>query len=602
MKRVLFLISVSAFAFINVFSQTTPPTNLQNAKSAAADLITYGVRVEPDKRLIVVMAALESAGVETTSLSQNGEAFRQKLKTDLSVDAALRRKMTDFVRQYKQRHSSAAPAEIIAPFVSLAYALGPVPELTEPARTADLPADLLEVLDFAPFVREFYKNSKIEAKLPEYVRLYQVEGDKMSGAAAVMIKSLLDYLHTKPALTLVERTKSEAQDPKNKNKKIEVLKPVERERRFFIVPDLLASTGTVNFRNVRDDYYVVVPPNTNLRISEARRAYLQYVLDPLILKNGKDIAPFRENIKQLLDTRRKENENISPDIFLAVLRSLVAAVDAKEIEFRRVDYATNLARQKINKTADVEAKKAISAQLSKDKQVYADETAITLSEAYERGAVLAFYFAEQLKGLENSGFDISSSFRDMILSLNTAKESNRLAEVAEARRRGIAAREERRKSSAQQIAADNQAIDRTIALKAKLDQIETVTKAKNYAESETQLKNLLNEYPNEAGIYYALGRVASLSAEGTFDEGLRDKRLEDARLNYGNAIRQANPVTNQALIQLSYVALGRIFEFYDDNESALKAYQAAEKLGNVTGGAQNEAKAAILKLTAPKKP
>ena len=56
---------------------------------------------------------------------------------------------------------------------------------------------------------------------------------------------------------VIERIKKP--NPRNKNQ--ELITVVEHERRFFIVPDLLASSGTVNFRNIGDDYFVIVPPN-----------------------------------------------------------------------------------------------------------------------------------------------------------------------------------------------------------------------------------------------------------------------------------------------------------------------------------------------------
>lgn len=607
MKKVLFLVFVLAFAG-KTLAQTAP--NISQTASISTDLTQYGVRIEPDKRLIVMMAALEAAGIEM-SLSESSKSFRQNLKTDLSsLSPDLRGRMVGFLKAYKDRHPKATPAELTAPFISLAYAMGQVPDLTEPARSTDLPDDLLEVLDFAPFVREFYRTSGFDAKLPAYVQSYQAEGDKMRRSAGEMVKSLLDYLHTKPELYSYERVKTQVQDPKNKNKKIEVSKPVERERRFFIVPDLLASVGTVNFRNIGDEYYAIVPPNTNLRFSEARRAYLQYVLDPLVLKSAKDIRTFQPEIKALLDERRKENENISPDVFLAVLRSLVAAIDARETEYLRIRDYTDKARRDIDFAQGIEAKKAVSAKLEADKKIFADETALELSNAYERGAVLSFYFAEQLRGLENSGFDIASSMREMILSITPLKEKDRLAQYADARKRALVAREERKKIAVEQASVNNEATERTRLLKIKLAEIEAITQkeiakqkeAKNFEESETRLKQLLNEFPNEASIYYALGRVASLSAREAFDESLRDKRLEDAKLHYSNAIRQANAATDPALIQLSYVAIGRIFEFYEDANSALEKYRLALKYKNANDGAYREANAAVARLTAPKKP
>lgn len=604
MKKVLFLVLVLAFS-ANLFAQTTAT---RAAPTAVSDLTQYGVRIAPDKRLIVMRAALEAAGLET-SLTEGGTIFRQKMQADLgAVNSDLQIKMQNFLKSYRSRHPKATLAEVSAPFISLAYAMGQ--DLSAPARSVDLPDDLLEVLDFAPFVREFYQATNLDAKMPEYLQLYQAEGDKMRGSTDEMIKTLLDYLKTKPELYSYERVKAQIQDPKNKNKKVEVSRPVEHERRFFVVPDLLASVGTVNFRNIGDDYYVIVPPNTNLRFSEARRAYLQYVLDPVVLKNSKDILSLRDGIKSLLDERRQENPGISPDVYLAVLRSLVAAIDVRETEYLRVQSATDEARRAIDFAAGAEAKKAVSAKLEADKKVFADETALELSSAYERGAVLAFYFADQLKGLENAGFDISSSLRDMVLALDTSKEKDRLAQNADARKRAVIAREERRKLAASEVTASSAALERTRLLKTKLDEIEVLIRAetakqkeaKNYEDIENRLKQLLVQFPNESSIYYALGRVSSLSASEAFDESLRDQRLENAKLHYGNAIRQATAATDPALIQLCYVAVGRIFEFQENDNAAVQAYQLALKPGRVKGGAYEEAAAAVNRLTAPKKP
>lgn len=595
MKKVLFLVLV--LAFVNSLLAQTPVSSPAQQQQRLFDLSQYGIRIEPDKRLIVVTAALETAGIETT-LNEKGEEFRKKLREDLKdTDPALLQRMQNFLKNYKQRHSTASSSELYAPFISLAYALTPFPELNAPERTSDLPDDLLEVLDFGVFVKEFYQNSAIKTKLPEYVQLYQAEGEKMNFSAREMISAVTDYLHTTPLLVSIERTKT----PDPKNKKQQIVKITEHERRFFIVPDLLASAGTINFRNIGDDYYAIVPSNTNLRISEARRAYLQFVLDPVVLKYVKDLTPFNGGIKQLLEERRKVGAEVPPDVFLAVLRSLVAAVDAREREQVRVQFATDEARRDIDAAKTPEAKKAVSARLAAQKQEFSDETSIDLSEAYERGSVLSFYFSDQLKGLEASGFDIASSLRDIILSIDTSKESNRLAEFADARKRGLLAREERRKRAPQEAIANKAAFERAKALKAKLEEIEVVTGSKNYDEAENRLKTLLDEYPGESVIYYARGRVASLSATNITDDKLRNERLENARLHYSNALRSATRETDPALMQLCYVALGRIYEFYENNAYAVEIYKTALKYGKADVGAYNEALTAINRLTTPPK-
>ena len=522
-------------------------------------------------------------GAIKTPLSEQGEQFRQKLQADLAnLNDDLRQKISNFVIQYKRRHPKASDAELLAPFISMAYTLSPVPDLAEPSRTEDLPGELLEVLDYSPLVREFYRRSVFNSKTDEYAKIYQSASDEMRKSARNMVGDLLDYLHTRPQLSYIDRIKTESKTTKGK-KTLQKTEIRERSRRFVIVPEMLAPKGTINFVNARDEYYAIVPPGTDLSVSEVRRAYLQFVFDPLILKNAKDISTFSAGIKTLLDARRQEDPNISPDIYLATLRSLVAATDARQIEFTKTRNATAQARRKIDQMRTVEDKKAVSAELEAFKQLLADETAVSLSEAYENGAVLDFYFANQLKGLEDSGFDIASSLRDIILSLDTTKELNRPAQFADARKRGLAARAERR-----QVIETVSTIAENPVTK-KLTDIDAVIKNKNHKEAEVQLKQLLQTYPNDSPrIYYSLGRNASLSAETINDADARKTRLLEAKVFYENALRSATPQTDKALLSLSYVAIGRIYEFYGD-ESAANIYQAAIKIGDVPGGAYNEA-------------
>lgn len=582
---------------------------------------------------MVVMASLEAAGLDTP-LTADGEKFRRKLKTDLqSISPELRQKLVVFVERYKTRFAEKYKQELseadkkefsalleksrqglskeerkqftekykaffnglTAPFISMAYTLSPAPDFSDPRRETDLPGDLLEVLDFAPLVRELYR-AALKSKLDEYAKDYQTAGDAMRLSTVRMVFGLLNYLHTRPELTYLDRIKTQVKDSKGK-KNLEKIELRERTRRFYIVPEMFAVRETVNFRNIGDDYFAIVPPATDLSVSEVRRAYLQFVVDPLVLKNGKEISTVRDGIKTLLDERRKSNPNVSPDVFLTVSRSLVAAIDARQIEFEKTRLATAQARQNIDLMKTVNEKKAVSAGLETFKKTIANETALQLSEAYENGAVLSFYFADQLKGLEDSGFDIAGSIRDFILALDATKETNRLAQNAEARKNALAAREERRKNSGgQEIVIDNPVTKRLL-------EIDLITKQKNYAEAEKRLVQLVGEYPNESRVYYALGRVASLSAEGVTDETARNKRLLDAKAAYERAIlatrKYPDPATKKpdaALISLSYVALARIYEFAGDTSYAIKVYEAAIQMGDVSDGAYKEAVAAREKL------
>lgn len=597
MKRVLFLALIAVFS-ISAFAQNV---------SQPLDLSQYGVRVEPDRRLIVVLASLEATGLETP-LTEKGKEFRQKLRTDLAgLSPELQQKMKFFVDQYKKRHSGKSEAELVAPFISMAYTLGPVPDLNEPARTTDLPGDLLEVLDFSPYVRQFYrspikvsddgaeKTTTVGARIEEYYKEYQATGDALRLSTARMVRDILDYLHTRPQTTYIEQIKTEAPSGKSKKTKLAKIESRERTRRFFIVPDLLAQQGAVNFRNIGDDYYAIVAPGTDLSRSEVRRAYLQFVLDPIILKNAKDVLTFKDGIKSLLDERRKVNPDLSPDIFLAVSRSLVAATDARQEYYQKFQEATAQARRAANsggkplsENVEIMGKKA--AKWGNDLYLVEgrfvmpeaeDEMNLKLAEAYEKGAVLSFYFANSLKGLEESQFDIASSLRDIILSLDTTKEANRLAETAEVRKRALAAREEQKKKALALL--EN-------SLFKKLERIEPMIKAQQYTQAETELNTLLQTNPSEPRLFYALGRIKSLSAAAITDTEQRDRLLREARENFLKVIDPNAPQKPEdALISLTYVALGRIYEYYDQNDYAIKIYEKVIQMGDMEGSGYREA-------------
>ncbi|MGQ0542114.1 MAG: hypothetical protein ACT4O9_09745 [Blastocatellia bacterium] len=569
------------------------------------DLSNYGVRIEPDKRVMVVLAAIESARtasavgetvpVLNTPLSGQGAKFRELLKSDLAaMNDDLRQKIAAFLIQHKRRNSKATDAEIIAPFICMAKTQSPVPQQADPGVKSELPGNELFVGDFAPLVRDFYRRTSIGGNLGEYVKTYQTVSDgQLRNSAREMVNELLTYLQTRPQLYFAERIKTETQKGKSKTTTLKNVVTRERERKFFIVPEMLAPAGNVIFLNIKDDYYAVLPPDSDLSFSEVRRAYLQFVIDPLVLNNSKDVSTIRESVKQILEERRKVNPDISPDVFLTISRSLVAAIDSKQIEKAKSQIATAQARQRLVQLKTDEEKRAVTKELKSTIQGFSDETALRLSEDYEKGSILVFYFAEQLKGVEDSGFDIESSFREMILSFDPAKETNRLDQFAEARKRGLAAREERKKNPGTNIIVENPVTTRLLEIQKVIDE-------KNYIRADTELRQLLDKNPAEPRIFYNIGRVASLDASTLTNpaDGEKQKaKLLEAKVAFENVLRMAQKQeVDPALKSLSYVSLAKIYEFYDNKTYAMAIYDAAIKIGPVTGGAYDEAMAAKQRL------
>ncbi len=352
---------------------------------------------------------------------------------------------------------------------------------------------------------------------------------------------------------------------------------------------MLAPQGSINFLNARDDYYVILPPDKDLSFSDVRRAFLQFVVDPLVLSSTKEITALSEWTKQRLDESRKTNPNVSPDVILTIARSLAAAVDVRQEEFIRMRIATDQARRKIDGLKNEAEKRAISTELEKFKQSLADENTQKLFEEYESGLVLVFFFADKLKEIEDSGFDIAASLKEMLASFDPAKETTRIAGTAEARKRALAAREERKThpETPSITVVEN-------PVTAKLREIQKTIDAKDYAKAAADLKQLQLQNPTEPRIWYNIGRVAGLAAAGLEDEDLQAEKLVEAKTAYTKVITTSTPDTDKALLSLTYVALARIYEHFNRNDEAIKLYDHAIKLGDV--GAYKDAMAGKQRL------
>jgi hypothetical protein len=569
---------------------------VQQRQGATFEVSEYGVDFQADPRLILVMAALEVAGFDPTP-RRAPSAFRAKLRKDLAnVDPDLRSRLKTFFDRNKLP-GTATPADQAARYVSLALALGPAPTFEAPARSEDLPAGLLEVLDFAPLVQEFHRRSGIDEQMVNYVRAYQAEGDRLRGPTTEMVRSLLTYLHTRPITTSLERV--EVKNPK-KDSKQKHYTFKEKDRRFYILPDLMAPRGAINFRIIVDDYYAVVPEGTDPMSSELRRAYLQYVIDALVLRFNKDIALRREQVKQLLTERQNAGSQVTPDVFLSVSRSLVTAADARYEEMRRLELLSRATRAQLAAAKTEADKTTIGKSAQAEMKAIQDETVARLAEEYEKGAVLSFYFADQLKGIESAGFDLANFFPDMIASFDPVREAKRLTENAETVQRAIAAREARIAARRSQAEADPEGSSgKESTLVRDLAAIEDTLRSKDYNEAESRLREMLKDYPREPRIFFALGQTASLAAMDATDEQVQAERLNRALGQYRLAVAASSPDSDKAIMSRAHESMGRINAFFDNKAEALKEFEEAIKLGDVRGGAYKEALEGKRKLSQP---
>ncbi|MGH9870857.1 MAG: hypothetical protein ACRD9S_00050 [Pyrinomonadaceae bacterium] len=610
MKKLISVTILLALAGAMAYSQTTPGAAFAGQPRASAsptpspaprqqrpaprppeaagfDLAEYGVSFQTEPRLIVMMAALVAAGFDPVPNGAEPSPFRARVKQDLAgLDPDLRNRLRTFYERNKLP-APATAADQAARYVSLAFALGPPPLLEAPQRSEELPGSLLEVLDFAPLVKEFYRRANIEENLREYTREYQGESDRLREPTAEMIRDVLSYLHTRPISYSLERVQVKPLTTPKKNAP-KSYTTREHPRRFYIVTDLLGAPGAINFRVIGDEYYAVLPQGTDPGSSELRRGYLQYIVDPLALRFNRDIAARRDQIKSIIAAREKAGAVISPDIFLAVSRSLVAAADARYEEARRLQGFNQEVRVRLAGAKDETSRQAISRDFQANTKAVEEETVARLAEDYEHGAILAFFFADQLKGIESSGFDVAGFLADMIASFDPVREANRLSENAGTRERALAARKARlsvrRAETVAPIYTEAEAARAAVLVK-KLGEIEQTLQAKNYENAEARLKDLVRDYPREPRIFFALAKTASLAAADAIDEDVQAERLNRALGNYRLAVEASSPETDRALISRAHEAMGRIHAFLGNTSEAEKEFNEAIRLGSIVGGA-----------------
>lgn len=618
------VISLVAVFSLNGIAQTASPSRPVQPPPAASraqsglTLADYGVQVKPDARLIVVTAALDAAGFDAAN--KNISPFRQQVRRAYAnLDASLRERLTRFLDAQNRRqpinanaanttsaNTEATRARQAAPFVSLAFALGDAPSFDSPARTDDLPGEVLEVLDFAALVREFYAGTNLKTELPDLLKLAQAEAESLRPDATNIVRTVIAYLRTRPETIAAERIAApKAANKSSAKKSVSTPQFRERERRFIITPDALGVANTINFRIIGDDYFVAIAPNASANSPDVRRAYLQFVIDPLVRRFNRPIAERRADIKLLLDAQNRNGVTASTtsltDVFPSVTRSLVAAADARIEELARRSQLARDNQTRLSPNLSEAERGRIATENRSAQQAISDRTALTLSEATERGAVLAFYFAEALRGVEESGFDIANSLADIFTNFNAQRELTRLAENKEARTRGETLRRRERENLVAARAATNAIDDSTPAdarnaqLAESLKGVQELLRVNKYEQAEAELLELRRRYQADPRILFALAQAASAAAQDAIDETVRDERLNKAISNYRLAIDTARATgdteaaTNRALLSRAFVATARILAFQDKPKEAAAAFDEAIKLGEVAGGAYREA-------------
>ncbi|MGA9772252.1 MAG: hypothetical protein WBV94_24685 [Blastocatellia bacterium] len=539
------------------------------------------VRIEPDSRMFVLMAAINVAGFDYESSGQPLSLARTEIRKDLAkLDPQLKAKLAAFYKAH--RRAGVDEATDAARYAALSLLMTPPPAFSiYTPRDQSLPPDLEPLLEFIPLVREFYIKSDIKNLLPKY----SLTGEKYAAAyrqpVGELIYQTLDYFHTNPETIINMRPLVITQtDPESKSKKKDPkIVARNRTRQVFVIPDPLGAFNAAFIRGdilnqkedllarrVGDDYIVIVGPSRTVNLDAIRQALIRFVIDPMIERHLKASLEYKDEIVKLAASVPTASKQFGSSVYLITRESLAQAAESR---LRRIQATTGGAAYS------------------------EDDAAYDMAQSYLRGAVLSFHFYDALKGLEQVGISIEAFFDQMVATTKFDREAGRAKEFEAVVERVAAARRARTaKNEAEPVEAVIGPVAKRILMS------DDLIRQKKFGEAKNLLESVIAASPNNARALYGMAQVVSqtpsaveLDPKADEDDKIQSQhdRLEQSIKLYRRAIENASPESESWLIQWSHVLLGRIYDFQEFRADAVIEYEKAIAMGEIPNGAFKEA-------------
>ncbi len=583
-KSALALILSMSFVAAAQTQQAKPETKQPRQAQTAAGFILpadVNVRIEPDSRMFVLMAAINVAGFDYESGGQPLSPARVEIRKDLaSLDPQLKEKLAAFYKAH--RRAGVDEATDAARYAALSLLMTPPPAFSiYTPRDQSLPPDLEPLLEFIPLVREFYIKSGIKNLIQKYHLVGEAYAAAYRQPVGELIYQTLDYFHTNPETIINMRplvitpsdseSKSKKRDPK--------VVARTRTRQVFVIPDPLGGFNTsfvrgdilnqkedLLSRRVGDDYIVIIGPSRVVNTDGIRQALIRFVIDPMIERHLKASLEYRDQIVKLASGVPTAQKQFGSSVYLITRESLAQAAESR---LRRI-----MATRGGNSYSE-------------------DDAVYDLAQAYLRGGVLGFHFYDALKGLEEAGISIEAFFDQMVATTKFEREAERTKEFEPVVARVSAARRAR---AAKPDADPSEAIIGPVAKRILMS--DDLIRQKKFGEARPILESVIAAEPNNARALYGMAQVISqtpsaveLDPKGDEDDKIQAQhdRLEQSIKLYRKAIENASPEFESWLIQWSHVLLGRIYDFQEFRADAVVEYEKAISMGDIPHGAFKEA-------------
>ncbi len=564
--------------------QTLPNPSIQTGRGFVSPS-ELNVRLDPDVRTFVVMAAVNIAGFDTEPGGLALTPARAELRKDLaSLDPAIKQKLAAFYQSHRRPEFDEVIDAGRYSALSLLMTQPPAFTITDSV-AASAPPDLKPLIDFVPLVREFYLKGGLRELAPKYLGIGTEYATAYRRPVGELIYQALNYFHTVPDTIINMRPFLVRPDTATSKKSKPKPKAIERSRtrQVFIIPDPLAGVDTsfvrgdllnqkddILVRRTGDDYIILIGPSRTPNMDGIRQAMIRFVIDPLVERHLKTSLEYKDQISALVGKIPTAQKEYEASVYLVVRESLAQASEAR---MRRI-----LA--------------------SENKASYTEEDAVfDLAQAYLRGAALVFHFYESLQGLEQVGINIEDFFDEMMKGIKFDREATRPRDFEPVVARVTASRAAAGPKSSSNATSAAEPGASTVAAKILLS--DDLIRNRRFEEARPVLEEVLVSDPGNARALYGLAQIISQTpsraeADPKADEDDKIQaqydRLKKALEMFDKVIEHANGDSERWLVQWSHVLKGRILDFQEFRSDAVAEYSKALAMGdNISNGAYKEA-------------
>ena len=407
------------------------------------------VDLEANEQLFSVLAALNAAGYDAGLGVDTGDSTRRDVRALLAKkNLPILPELRKFYVDHRVTDNSGSE---LGQYISLALLLGPPPEFRPTVPASDLPPDAKRLQGVIPLLRAFYNQAGLVELWAQLQPRYQVQSDRYTEFVRKSIAMSDAYLRF-PSGSYLGRS-------------------------YTIYLSLLAAPEQVHARIYGSNYYLVVTPSKEPKLSEIRHQYLHFLLDPMAVKYAAEIDQ-KHDLGALARQAEDLGADFKADFPLLVTECLIRA-----------------AEQRMDKLPKAALEKGVQ-------------------ELAASGLVLVPYFNAALAEFEEQESSMNVFYKQMILAINPREERKRLASV---------------KFSSRAATTAGQTLPALSEEERLLNQGDNLIYEGRYNEAKTAFQSVLGKFnPKSDRALFGLAVVASNTRKPDLAEEYFRKTLDTA--------------------------------------------------------------------------